>query len=206
MIVEMRTYSYRPGTLQQALDRIALGVDERTKLSPLGGLWFSDIGRQHQIVHLWPYDSLSHREEVRGRFSELKHWPAKTGEFTVESETKILKPAPFSPPLRAGKLGPVYEICTDLYRPNALDRIVDAWSARIERRARLAPFVGAWSSALGPMYQWVHVWAYESLAQRQAVREAAAREDCWPPAGDPGELYLRQDSAIFHPAPFSPLQ
>ena len=74
---------------------VALGVGERTGLSPLGGLWYSDIGRQHQIVHLWTYESLAHREEVRGRFGSLRHWPAKTGEFTEASETKILKPAPF---------------------------------------------------------------------------------------------------------------
>jgi hypothetical protein len=38
MIVEMRTYSYRPGTVAQALDRIALGLKARTSLSPLAGL------------------------------------------------------------------------------------------------------------------------------------------------------------------------
>ena len=187
----MRTYSLRPGLLARALERIALGVEERTKLSPLGGLWYSDIGRRDQIVHLWPYDSLAHRESVRGRFGELKNWPAKTTEFTVESETKILAPAPFTPPLTPGKRGPVYEICTDTCHPESLMKMTEAWSARISERKNL---IGAWQTTLGPMYQWIHIWAYESFEQR--LRAA--------PPGD--ELCVKRESGIYFPAAFSPLQ
>jgi len=206
MIVEMRTYSFRPGAAPAALERIARGIEERAALSPLGGLWQSEIGRLHRIIHLWPYDSLAHREAVRGRFGELRNWPARTGEFTVESETKILKPAPFSPPLEPGRKGPVYEICTDVHQPQALDRIVAAWTPMIRRRAELAPLIGAWSTVLGPMYQWIHIWAYQSLDHRRDVLEQARRAGIWPPAGDPSELFLSQESSLYTPAKFSPLQ
>lgn len=206
MIVEMRTYSFRPGMAPAALERIALGVQERTKLSPLGGLWQSDIGRLHRIVHLWPYDSLAHREAVRGRFGELRNWPARTGEFTVESETKILKPAPFSPPLEPGRKGPVYEICTDVHLPQALDRIVAAWAPAIGRRTELAPLIGAWSTVLGPMYQWIHIWAYRSLEHRREVLARARQASIWPPSDDPSALFLSQETSLYTPAAFSPLQ
>jgi len=206
MIVEMRTYSFRPGATAQALERIARGVGERTKLSPLGGLWQSEIGRLHRIVHLWPYEDLAHRESVRGRFGELRDWPARTGEFTVESETKILKPAAFSPPLAPGRKGPVYEICTDTYLPHALDRIVAAWTPTVAQRAKLAPLIGAWSTVLGPMYQWIHIWAYRSLEHRREVLDDARRAGIWPPPGDPSALFLSQESSLYAPAAFSPLQ
>lgn len=206
MLVEMRTYSFRPGFLGRALDKIALGVAERTTLSPLGGLWYSDIGRRHQIVHLWPYESLAHRESVRGRFGGLKNWPARTTDFTAESETKILSPAPFSPPLAPRKAGPVYEICTDTCRPDKLKELPDLWAARIEGRMKLAPLIGAWQTTLGPMYQWIHIWAYESLARRAEVQKEAAARRVWPPEEDPDEWYLRQDCGIYFPAAFSPLQ
>ena len=202
----MRTYSLRPGKVPQALQRIALGVQERMTLSPLGGLWYSGVGELHQLVHLWPYDSLAHREEVRGRFGQLQHWPAHTTEWMRASETKILKPAPFSPPLAAGRLGPLYEICTDTLHPGAADRVIEAWSPAIAARASLAPLVGAWQTVLGPMYQWIHIWAYESYEHRRQVRDEAARTGAWPPAADPDLLFVRQEAGLYHPADFSPLQ
>lgn len=206
MLVEMRTYSLRPGKVPQALDKIALGVQERMTLSPLGGLWSTEVGELHQLVHIWPYDSLAHREQVRGQFAGLKNWPAHTTEFMHASETKILKPAPFSPPLPTGRLGPLYEICTDTMHPGAADRVIASWSARIADRMQLSPLVGAWQSTLGPMYQWIHIWAYESFEQRQQVRDEAARNGTWPPPEDPDRLFVRQQAALFKPAPFSPLQ
>jgi hypothetical protein len=203
LIVEMRTYSLRPGTLEAALARIAQGLEERTALSPLGALWYTDVGRLHQIVHLWPYADLAEREAVRGRFGGLKNWPANTSEFMLEADNRVLVPAPFSPPLAPGKRGEIFEICIDDFESQALRRIVAAWQPLVEARMRLAPLVGAWSTEFGPMNQWVHIWAYESFEQRLAVREEAARQG-WPPA-EVTPLLRKQESILCFPAPFSPI-
>lgn len=203
MIVEMRTYSLRPGTLQAALDRIALGLAERTALSSLGALWYTDIGRLHQIIHLWPYADLADRARIRSRFSTLKNWPANTGEFMLEAENKILLPAPFSPPLSPRKLGSIYEICIDSLRPHAVRKIIAAWQPLIEARTGLSPLVGAWSTEFGPMNQWIHIWAYESFEQRLAVRQQAAGGG-WPPR-ELTPLFDKQESILCFPADFSPI-
>lgn len=203
MIVEMRTYSLRPGTLQAALDRIARGLPERTTLSPLGAMWYTDVGRLHQLIHLWPFADLADRASVRARFSGLKNWPADTAEFTEESSNRILVPAAFSPALKPAKLGQVYEICTDTFRPHGLKKIVALWEPLIEARMKLSPMVGAWSSELGPMNQWVHIWAYEDFGHRMEVRARAAKQG-WPPA-DYGGLLVRQENVICFPADFSPI-
>ena len=187
----MRTYSFHPGMIQAALERIARGVAGRQKLSPLGALWVSDIGRRDQIVHLWPYRDLAHREEVRGRFGELKDWPARTGEYTAQSETKILRPAPFSPPLEQRRCGPVFEICTDVYKPGALEAIEELWKGK-----DLSRLVGAWHSVLGPMYQWIHIWAYASLEERKSN----------PFLSLGNELFVKREGGIYAAAPFSPIQ
>lgn len=187
----MRTYSFHPGMTGAALARIAQGVDARTRLSPLGALWVSTVGRLDQIVHLWPYRDLAHREAVRARFTELKDWPARTGEFTAESETKIMRPAPFSPPLEPRRCGPVFEICTDVHKPGALPAIEAAWAAHGDRTG----LVGAWHTVLGPMHQWIHIWAYTTLEQRSQVR----KPEC-------AELFVRRTSGIYFAAPFSPIQ
>jgi hypothetical protein len=205
MIVEMRTYSYRPGTVAQALDRIALGLKERTSLSPLAGLWSTESGQLHQIVHLWPFADLADRDRVRGQFSTLPNWPARTGEFMEASETKILKPAAFSPPLEPREAGPIYEICTDTYRSGQLKAILDIWGEAIGRR-QPSSLIGAWHTDIGPMNQWIHIWAYRSYeqwaAERPLIVEIASRSG----KVDLSAIFAKQESVLCRPAAFSPLQ
>jgi len=202
VIVEMRTYDYRPGTVPMALERIALGLDERTTLSPLAGLWQTETGRLHRIVHLWPFRDLADRDHVRGRFRELKNWPARTGAWMVAAENKILIPMPFNPPLTPRAAGPVYEICTDTYHSGQLGEIQAHWTKALEERPSPS-FIGAWRTELGPMNQWIHIWAFASLEQR-----AARRHEVVPLAGETealSSLFATQDSVLCRPAAFSPL-
>lgn len=204
MIVEMRTYSLFPGTVPKALERIAAGLSERTQLSPLAGLWETQSGRLHQIIHIWPFADLAERERVRARFRELRNWPARTGEWTEESETKIMHPAPFSPQLSPREIGPVYEIRTDTYRPGRLNDIVRLWTEMFSAGVPGA-FVGAWYTDLGPMNQWIHIWGFRSLAERASELE---RYDANLVAGGPtpAELFVKQESITCRPAWFSPLK
>ncbi|MEJ0070910.1 MAG: NIPSNAP family protein [Pseudomonadota bacterium] len=204
MIVEMRTYSYRPGTVPEALARIERGLPERTTLSPLGALWYTDVGRLHQIIHLWPFANLVERERVRAGFAGLKNWPARTGELMVESENIVLQAASFSPPLTPRQIGPLFEICTDVVKPNGLKRLNELWQPLIEARMALSPLVGAWTSEFGPMNRWIHIWAYRSFEHRLEVRAGAAKQG-WPPPGIE-DLVTRQDSVICFPANFSPIR
>ncbi len=204
MIVEMRTYSYRPGTVPEALARIERGLPERTALSPLGALWYTDIGRLHQIIHLWPFADLADRERVRGGFGGLRNWPARTGEFIDESDNIVLRAAPFSPPLAPRQIGPVFEIVTETVKPYGLKPIAELWQSSIEARMALSPLVGAWTTELGPMNRWIHIWAYRSFEHRLEVREAAAALG-WPPVGLT-DLQIRQDSIVCFPASFSPIR
>jgi hypothetical protein len=203
MIVEMRTYSLNPGTVPLALERIARGLDERTKLSPLGGLWQTEFGRLHQLIHIWPYAGLAEREQVRARFKELKNWPARTGEWTESSETKIMHPAPFSPPLEPRAIGPVYEVRTDTYHGGQLGEITRLWSRMFEGGVPDC-FVGAWNTDLGPMNQWIHIWGFASLEARAA---ALQKYDANVHAGTGtlSSLFVKQETAICRPASFSPL-
>jgi hypothetical protein len=204
MIVEMRTYSLFPGTVPLALERIATGLSERTQLSPMAGLWETQSGRLHQIIHLWPYADLGERERIRARFKELRNWPARTGEWTEESETKIMHPAPFAPPLAPRDIGPVYEVRTDTYRPGRLADIVKLYG-NMFRDGVPDSFVGAWSTALGPMNQWIHIWGFRSLeARAEALKRYDANLHASQPS--PSDLFVKQETVICRPASFSPLK
>ena len=65
MIYELRTYTLKPGTQPTVLGLFETALPHRVARSPLGGFWYTEIGPLNQIVHLWPYESLSHRAEVR---------------------------------------------------------------------------------------------------------------------------------------------
>jgi hypothetical protein len=204
MIVEMRTYSLDPGTVPLALERIANGIAERTQLSPLAGLWQTEFGRLHQIIHIWPYADLAEREQIRGRFKELRNWPARTGEWTETSETKIMHPAPFSPALTPRRIGPVYEVRTDTYHAGQLGEITKLWTAMFGGKVPDC-FVGAWNTDVGPMNQWIHIWGFASLEARAAVMQKYDA-NLHSEAGALAKMFVKQETAICRPAPFSPLQ
>src|ERR1700741_5360555 len=101
----MRTYLLKPGTVPQAEQAFADKIAERVKLSPLAGFWRTEVGTLNQIIHIWPYKDVAERDHIRAEAVKRGIWPPKTAEFILEMETKILYPAPFSPPFEPGEHG-----------------------------------------------------------------------------------------------------
>jgi hypothetical protein len=83
--------------------------------------------------------------------------------------------------------------------------VIDIWSAAIGERVKLSPLVGAWYTELGPLNQWVHVWAYKDAGERQRIRAEAVKRGIWPPPGGGGDLLASQENVLAIPAEFSPL-
>src|SRR6267378_3091485 len=99
MIIELRTYTLKPGTVAVTEERFGKALPGRLKFSKLAAFWHSEVGPLNQIIHVWPYDTLGHREEARAAAQKAEGWPPDIREFIVEMKTEILIPAPFSPPL-----------------------------------------------------------------------------------------------------------
>jgi hypothetical protein len=203
MIVEMRTYQLKPRSVPEVEKRFAELLPGRAKLSPMGGLWHTEVGGLNQIIHLWPYDSLAERERIRVEAVKTGAWPPKIGEFIETMESKILIPAPFSPPLAPRQLGSIYEFRSYIDKPGSIPKVIERWGAAIGERVKLSPLVGAWYTEFGPLNQWVHVWAYKDLAERQRVRDEAVARGIWPPPG--GDPPQRQENVLAVPASCSPL-
>ena len=65
MIVEHRTCTFRPGTVNGWLEKYeteGLPIQKR-HLGRFVGLYVSEIGRLHRIVLIWAYESLADREK-----------------------------------------------------------------------------------------------------------------------------------------------
>jgi hypothetical protein len=206
MIIEVRTYQLKPGTVAEVETRFAEAVPARQKLSKLAAFWHSEVGPLNEITHVWPYDSFDHRTAIRAEATKTGVWPPKNGEFIVSMQSEVFIPAPFSPALEPRDVGPLFEIRSYTLAPGALPGMIERWAAKIDERVKLSPLVGAWYSEFGALNKWVHIWAYKDAAERQRIRAEAVARGVWPPGGAASGLVLKQENKLVMPASFSPLR
>jgi hypothetical protein len=64
------------------------------------------------------------------------------------------------------------------------------------------------STEIGPLNQVVHVWTYNSLAEREQKRAAMGKDPAWHAylKNAPPGMIVSQESKILNPAGFSPLK
>jgi hypothetical protein len=91
---ELRTYQIKPGSWLELINRWAPMVPGREQLSPLLGLWHSEMSH---FIHLWPYHDLTQRTRIRDEARRQGIWPPNSTEFLLTQESKIMLPASFSP-------------------------------------------------------------------------------------------------------------
>ena len=102
-VLEMRTYTFQPGTLPRVVELWARALPERERLSPLIACWWPAIGRLHRFTHVWRYDSLEERARVRAEAVRQGIWPPPTMGWRTAAESSILLPVPL--PEGLGTLG-----------------------------------------------------------------------------------------------------
>jgi hypothetical protein len=202
----MRTYLMKPGTMPQVEEAFGTALPERVKLSRLGGFWRTEVGTLNQIIHVWPYEDINARNRIRAEAVEKKVWPPKIADFVLEMETKILYSAPFSPNFDPGEHGGVYEFRTYTYGAGAIPKVIEAWAPRIKARTAISPLIFAGYTEIGPLNQWVHVWAYKNMGERETLRAKATGSGVWPPPRAEGVVLQKQNSTFAIPAKFSPLR
>jgi ligand-binding SRPBCC domain-containing protein len=202
MIIEMRTYRLKPGSVPEVEKRFAEGLKERVRVSPLGAFFHTEVGPLNRIIHCWPYEDLAHRTKVRAE--KIPGWPPNISEFMEEMESKIIVAAPFSPKIEPRQLGGLYEIRTYTMLPGVTPTVVERWAERIEGRTKISPLAFCGHTELGPLNQWIHVWAYKDAAERFAIRDKARETGAWPP--NTRGMFVQQQNMFVVPAEFSPLR
>jgi len=200
-IYEFRTYTLKPGTVAQAEKNFGDALPNRIKNSPLAAFWHTEMGPLNQIIHVWEYENLQHRADVRAQ--SVPGWPPKIQEFILTMESEIWTPAPFSPALGGGKkLGNVYEMRIYQYEPGALPKVLEAWEKALPERTTLSPIAACMASDVGVLNRWMHIWPYDDLAARHRIREQSRKLSAWPPQS--GVRPVAQQTKMLIPASFSP--
>jgi hypothetical protein len=75
----------------------------------------------------------------------------------------------------------------------------------IPARTKISPLVFAGQTTVGPLNQYIHVWAYKDAGERERLRaEASKTVEGWPPATR--EFLVMQENMIMTPAPCAPFK
>jgi hypothetical protein len=204
MIVEFRTYTLHPRTLQEFLKRFGDALPKRERFSKLAAFWYTEIGPLNQVIHVWPYENALERSRIRAESVKDGSWPPKTAEFIAAQKTEIFEPVSFSPPLTPSSNGPYFEMRSYTLKPRGIPEMTKRWGEHLPGRLKLSPLTGVFTCDVGSLNQWVHIWAYKSLDERVAIRKKATAEGIWPPPGD--SPVVTQETKILLAAPFSPIK
>ncbi|MGJ7500354.1 NIPSNAP family protein [Variovorax sp. ZT5P49] len=205
MIFELRSYVLRPGSVAKTLRRFQEVLPHRLAFSTMAGLWATRSGNLDQIFHLWPYASVQERMDVRAAAAASGVWPPKIRDFMVEADSWIVVPHASAPPIVPRQVGSCYEICIDHYVPGGIEEMLPEWLEKVQTRAELASLVTYGRTEIGSLYQWVHIWAYESVVQRERVMDELEATGQWPLVAGRDKLLKRQ-STLVKPVGFSPLR
>jgi hypothetical protein len=205
MIYEFRTYTVKPGTVQEVEARFAEALPHRMKYSKMAAFWHTELGPLNQVIHVWPYASLQQRMEIRKQAARDPNWPPKTDKYIISMDAEIWSPAPFSPSLEgAKKLGDIYEMRIYRCQPRSIPEIMKLWAKSLPDRVKLSPIAACMYSEVGTVNRWMHIWPYKDMDERDCIRIKAKELPTWPPLSGT-EYVLIQQNKILIPASFSPL-
>ena len=103
MIYNMRVYDLKPGSVPEymkAVKDVALKIREDQGIK-LAGWYYTDVGPQHRIVHIWAYRDYAHFEKARAAVHDDPRWandylPRVRG-LAVKQQDMMMKGADFFP-------------------------------------------------------------------------------------------------------------
>ena len=204
MIIEMRTYTLKPGNIPTFEERFGGALADPGEVLKLAAFWHTEVGPLNQVIHVWPYEASTNAPRAcRGREGGgLAAQHARTHPRAAERDlpARAVLAAARAAAARRHLRDPHVHLCAG-HAPAVMER----WAEKVPGRIALSPLVGAWHSELGGLNKWCHIWAYKDAAERQRIRAEAVAKGVWPPGGPPGAL-LKQENMLVVPAAFSPLK
>lgn len=99
-VYEFRNYRTKPGAVRQWAELMAKTLPVREKYSKIVGLWITEAGQPNEVCHIWAYDDLNHRAQVRAEATKDPAWQAflkESAPLLDEMHSTIMLPAAHSP-------------------------------------------------------------------------------------------------------------
>jgi hypothetical protein len=96
----------------------------------------------------------------------------------------------------------IYEVRTYTLRPGTMAEFAERFGKRLRLREKHSKLGAFWHTEVGPLNQAIHVYPYDDLQQRAAVRTAMAQDAELQQLPGGRDLIDAQESEIMLPAPF----
>jgi len=204
MLLELTTFTLKPGALATFEELFTSGLPPRTQHRRLAGAWRTEIGPLNQVVVLWSHDDWRSFGDDQDSYLATAA-PPGWEDVVLAEDSAVMKPAPFMRPLagRAFGSGNVYEMRTYTYNAIGVARSVEQWSEKIEVREKYSPLVACMYSMSGRLHRFVSVWVYKDFAEKARVRAEVQKEPNWPPRTK--QWMVVQENKYMIPLSFSPL-
>lgn len=203
MRYDIATLTIRFGTAGKVLARIDAWSKAPESTGCLLGCWSAEIGQLNQLLLLRAYDDDAALHAERARTLATTE-PFGAGEAITEMAFDSYMPFPWMPPVEPGKYGSVYEIRTYRLKHGGVPPTIAAWQAAMVERGKLSKLTIAMVAIDGPP-RFTHIWPYDDLNARGAIRAASVAQGIWPPKGGPDWLTGDMRSTIGLPTAISPL-
>ena len=94
----------------------------------------------------------------------------------------------------------IYEVRTYTLRPGAVAEFEERFAKRLPLREHHSKLGAFWHTEFGPLNQVIHVYPYDDLHQRTAVRAALAQDTARQQLPGGGDLIVAQEAEIMNPA------
>ena len=96
----------------------------------------------------------------------------------------------------------IYEVRTYSLQPGTVAEFESRFAKRHPFREKHSKLGAFWHPEVGPLNQVIHVWPYEDLQHRAAVRAAMAQDPDLQRLPGGRDFIVAQESEIMTPAPF----
>jgi hypothetical protein len=96
----------------------------------------------------------------------------------------------------------LYEVRTYTLRPGTVAEFEERFAKRHPLREKHSKLGAFWHTEIGSLNQVIHVWPYEDLKHRAAVREATAKDPAMQQLPGGRDFVVAQESEIMIPASF----
>jgi hypothetical protein len=211
MIYELRTYTLRQGTLPDVVKTAGtVGRDIRKDdYGKLEGYWQTEIGPLNQVMHLWSYQDLNQRAQLRAELGKNPRWAAEYVPLIrpnlARQEIRLLNAV--RGPKAPERTPNIYEFRNYRARPGAAPQWLQHFTKALDVREKYSKIVGLFATEAPQVNEVCHLWAYPDLNTRAEVRAAVAKDPGWQEflkasAGLLDEMH----STVMLPASHSPLR
>jgi hypothetical protein len=184
MIFELRVYTMRPGTVNQALEAsgtVAREIREGDKYGKLEGHWASEIGTLNQYVHLWSYEDLPTMLRLRKELSEKPEWKKKYVPLIlphlIRQEVSLLEPVlDMKQPIGENNF---HELRTYQLRPGTAKNWAAQMAEAMPVREKYSKNIGLWVNVTPDPNKVTHLWSYATWEERMQARRDSQNDPEW---------------------------